>query len=526
VPDDGIHRAPLALTIGPRVALPALVTWSPRGLLRDPLIPLRIVMATVLVVLVAETRVDADLWGHVLFGGPILSSGTIPSVDPYSFTSDIPWTNHEWASELVMYAAFRSGGPVGLVALRLLVVMAVFTLAVLLLRPVRRDPLLHDIALAVLLIGIHTQTVNVRPQLFSILFFAILLRRLMSAERVGMRGLWAIPILFVCWVNFHGGWIVGAGILALWCAFEAAARLRQGEPVWPVVALVIASAAGVLVNPYGIGMLRFLHQTVSFGRIDIQEWQPVYRLGWLFLAHWLFLVAFATAVIVRAPARPSLRRLILLVVLGVASFQLVRVVGFFAIACVLLVAPELEALASRRASRQAAAPARPVPIAPFWLAATVSVVVGLSRLDLGCIRMDKPDLDRTPEPDVVRLVKSNQLRGRMLIWFDWGEYAIWHLYPAIRISFDGRRETVYSARVLDLHYAFYEGRPEGLAYARALNPDYVWVPATFPVVDGLKGQGWSTLYRGPISVLLAREPPASLVMPESAAGSRRCFPSP
>ena len=68
-----------------------------------------------------------------------------------------------------------------------------------------------------------------------------------------------------------------------------------------------------------------------------------------------------------------------------------------------------------------------------------------------------------------------QVRGKMVTWFDWGEYTLWHLGGGLRVSMDGRRETIYSDTVLERHFALYEGTPEGLAYLQRLDPDYVWL---------------------------------------------------
>jgi hypothetical protein len=62
--------------------------------------------ATVILVAVAATRADVDLWGHVRFGTDILHSGRLASIDPYSFTSDVPWVNHEWLAEVLFAAAW------------------------------------------------------------------------------------------------------------------------------------------------------------------------------------------------------------------------------------------------------------------------------------------------------------------------------------------------------------------------------------------------------------------------------------
>jgi len=57
------------------------------------------------------TTADPDLWGHVRFGLDMLSTGRLTTTDPYSYTSDIPWLNHEWLSELIMGAAYRTFAP-------------------------------------------------------------------------------------------------------------------------------------------------------------------------------------------------------------------------------------------------------------------------------------------------------------------------------------------------------------------------------------------------------------------------------
>lgn len=48
-----------------------------------------------------------------------------------------------------------------------------------------------------------------------------------------------------------------------------------------------------------------------------------------------------------------------------------------------------------------------------------------------------------PEREAVAFLRSNRLHGKLLTWFDYGEYAIWHLAPKLRVSLDGRRETAY-----------------------------------------------------------------------------------
>ena len=78
-------------------------------------------VAWILVALgILKTSADPDLWGHVRFGLDILRDRALVSIDPYSFTQDVAWMNHEWLSEVVMGLAQRTAGPLGLAALKAL----------------------------------------------------------------------------------------------------------------------------------------------------------------------------------------------------------------------------------------------------------------------------------------------------------------------------------------------------------------------------------------------------------------------
>src|SRR5262249_52927155 len=159
----------------------------------------------VLAAVLTQTRADPDLFGHVRFGHDIVAARSAHLVDRYSFTSDRPWINHEWLSEVVMYGAYNALGAAGLIALKLSL-LALMLLAVALV--IRRSDLTapaRDVLLALAVIGTFPQTNSIRPQLFSLTLFATLLLVLLSARRDRRLLLGAIPIMAI-WVNVHGGW--------------------------------------------------------------------------------------------------------------------------------------------------------------------------------------------------------------------------------------------------------------------------------------------------------------------------------
>ena len=92
----------------PRLALPRLTSIR-----ATPLDVCRVTLWSFLALLVSTTIADADLWGHLRSGLDILSAKALHVSDPYSFTSDRPWMNHEWLSELLMAVAYRALGPAG-----------------------------------------------------------------------------------------------------------------------------------------------------------------------------------------------------------------------------------------------------------------------------------------------------------------------------------------------------------------------------------------------------------------------------
>jgi hypothetical protein len=208
-----------------------------------------------------------------------------------------------------------------------------------------------------------------------------------------------------------------------------------------------------------------------------------------------------------------------------------RLLAFFAISVVALLGPALAAAIG--VFRGRGGPARPQPVPPS--ASAVLVALGLAVVAGGlafsvdnarCIAMD-PDV--VPEPEVVALVRQRGLHGRMITWFNWGEYAIWHLAPAISVSMDGRRETIYSDAAIREASRFYTRPDERQPILDRLKPDYIWLPPSLEVVRDLQADGWATLFSDGRSVLLGRAGASRTLQgasPEAVADAPRCFPGP
>jgi hypothetical protein len=375
------------------------------------------------------------------------------------------------------------------------------------------------------MVGTKAQTGHVRPQLFSVLLFAALIPILKLSAEGKRRALLALPPLMALWANLHGGWLLGAGTIALWCLFELVDQTRTWTWRAQDIAASVVAVLATALNPYGFGLWWFLAETVRLDRSEITDWQPVtYATDNLIV--WLLVAASTVVVLVRARRRPSAFPIMLVALLAIGSFRVLRLEAFFTLAAVLLLAPELAT--ARRPVRVRKPTPPPSPVAAYGIAAIASAAIVAGTVTIvrnaGCITIDRAQF---PEPDAVHFIRDRQMHGRMITWFDWGEYAIWHLSPNILVSLDGRRETVYSAEALKHHLRFYNlHHVADDDFPAGQPPDFVWLPKGVPVVAALRANGWAPLFEGPRSIVLAsaRTEPQGLALGPVSAGS--CFPGP
>ena len=412
------------------------------------------------------TRADSDLWGHVRFGLDTLRDRSLTAVDPYSFTQDRPWLNHEWLSELQMGLAYQLGGATGLTLLKAVLASAVFWLVWRGLSGVR---LAVRVAVMVLVgLGTIHMTSSLRPQLWTFLGVALLCRALVNDQ---WRALWWFPVIFALWANMHGGWIVGLGILGVWGGVDTLttpARARR----W--VTLVLTCALATIVTPYGWRLWEFLWQTVGLGRADIDEWGPLWGTPVLNWVPW-FTGVLGVLWVFRWQGPRRFSTAFVLVMLAVASARVMRIESLFVIAAALLLAPAL----------RAAWPAAPVdltrnqsryePLVALTLfVALAGAAIGLGRRTVSCVPLMA---GWAPDPAPVQALKRAS-SANLITSFNWGQYALWHLGPRLRVSMDGRRETIYTELRLEEYQAIVHGRPEGLAVLAAWRAEYAWLPAS------------------------------------------------
>ena len=473
-----------------------------------------------------QASADPDLWGHVRFGQGILAAGAVVKADPYSFTSDREWVNHEWLAEVAMALAWNAGGTAGLVMLKALLLLATLGLVGWAARREGVPSLAVWVLVVLAAVGVVPRATTVRPQLFSLLLFAAQLVILTEHERRGRRVLLlGLPPLYALWVNLHGGWLVGGAVLALWTAGHALERRGPvRDHVWRLSVGLLALVA-TLANPYGLGMWRFLADTVGFGRTHISDWQPVWEVP-APLVSWAVAAAISGLLWIERCKPDTVTRPLLVLLLGIGSLKVNRLDAFFALAATLALLPAF-AQATKRLERRGHDPSRQQAVAPLLLCAAYllagAVTIDRVRTQVRCIPVAAED--GYPETEAVTWARDVGLKGRVLTFFNHGEFLIWHLAPDVKVSMDGRRETVYTQAVVDEHARLYDTPALGSDYAERVGADFVWLPNSRGAARYLEARGWAPVFVGPTTTIFAREPagPASRA---DVPRTDRCFPGP
>lgn len=459
----------------------------------------------------SRTSADPDLWGHIRFGEDLWRTGQIVREDIYSYLSgDQLWINHEWLAEAIFYAVFANSGITGLIILKSCLSLLIVGIIYWDLKQQNLTALRAAILAVIFSLSLIPYLAIVRPQAFTFLIFLLVLIVLRKADRGEHRWLWLGPPLLAVAVNLHGGVLASAGLFLLWLLLrislgtirEKTLRAVFARSNQIIIIVALAAIAATLLNPYGIQLLVFLLRTATVARPEIGEWQPIGLVSIEGLVYVLLLTLAMTGMIFSRKERSPLL-LALFVCTALMPLLARRHMPLFGLTCVVLTAEHIADVWDR-----ASPPIKGPAAQGFWFTAFcfvfAGVVIAASVPNFKCIRIDS----RSTEFPVkaVALLKQSNVAGNLAVHFDWGEYVLWHLGPQIRVSIDGRRETVYSERSYAENLRFTTGLGNWDSLLRKPETQLALVSKRFPVFNLMQlKSGWTMVYEDPISGLFVRE---------------------
>ncbi len=506
----------------------------------------------------SENTVDPDLWGHVVFGQHMLQSHSIPKVDIYSWTANgQPWINHEWVAEIILALFYTAWGGSGILLLKMAVGLAAFAVCLRLgaqsLSWPARFVAWGFAALAVVEISYGFAA---RPQIFTALFMSLellLLHQIHSGKR-----LWALalPVLFLVWVNTHGGVLAGFGLLGLAAGtttiqlvWNKIRKVPGGIPsngshgklelktVLSLWLAVIAAGAALHCNPWGPKLIQWLIGSILWLRPQIAEWNPT-PLNW---DHAAFFVVLALAVFswVFTKQKRAWWELAVCGAFALLGLRAVRNTPLFCLVALALVPPHLaSALARfRRHFEHLEELGRGDGFQRLatLLSAAVSVGIGVAAFTLHKEHPLTMEVPRSQYPiGAIDFLREHQLHGRTLAFFDWGEMQIFRL-PGCPPSLDGRLDTCYSRELIAAHWKFYNDESFDPKVLDVDQADLALLPANLAGTVALAHRpGWTVIYSDKLAMILVRDAERfpelrtlslPVIGPKSAVVGRATFPN-
>ncbi len=439
-------------------------------------------MAALLVVAAAVGFVrdfSGDFHWHIVLGNQILDERAITKYDIFSHTFfGQPVLVTSWLGDVLLASAFRAGDYAGCYALRALCLTAAFGL--LCRESVARG--IRPTTAAAILASVLAQVMfqlYLRPELFAVLSFAVLLHALGSHERTGRRrwlGVALGAILF--WANTHGSVSLGlltVGIYAVsrggssWFRGEHAIRELLYWAAFPAVAFGVAC-----INPEGAALpLSFTIVTPIFAA-RWWEWQPLTSGG--IDRTWIAAALIIIATTLMAGRQTSWWLLALVVILTVLGVQHRRIARYALYAAAPLLATNLAGVRKQLEHTGAWSRWRR-PAAVMTVIASIAASAGLF-VWRGLPREVGLGIDRSAYPvDACAWARSQDPEGRMFNNYDVGSYLMYCLGPRHPVFIDGRASLVYSEEFFARYLA--AGERPGVLEDTARTDQIAWAFVTY-----------------------------------------------
>ncbi len=446
---------------------------------------------------------DNDLWGHLFFGREISVSGTIPTLNTYSFTApDQPWINHEWLAEVIFWGIYSRFGSSGLILLKTVVGAGLLWVLNLTLKAHVSSPVIRLLSL-VWVMALLSPGFDVRPQVFTLLFFALVLFLLHRSEAMGEKVLFRIVPLTALWVNLHGGVVAGLGAHAMFTGSKLVGLPSRKAKIHVGISLLL-SLLVLGFNPYGLRLVTFLANDLFLDRA-ISEWRPIPFLGASFLGFKLTVLCLASF----SWRSQAWQRwdFWLAVLAGLLAFRHQRHTPLFAIAAAPMLARGLDQLfllVRLRFGEVVGERAWPWLVGGLLVAGVYQIhAIGRIHWENGFRIVVSPFEYPTQASE---FLQRNGIRGNLAVPFDWGEYFIWKLYPGSRISIDGRYTTAYPMRVIEDNWGWMEGKKSWKNLLERYPAEIAVTNRWHPVTALLRQDPeWVYIYSDPVAFVFVRK---------------------
>jgi hypothetical protein len=443
----------------------------------------------------ATNPADPDLWHRLALGETLWRTGHFPPGDYFSYLADYKnVADHEWGSALIFYGAWQLGGGGAIVALKLITLAITITLLAWAGMQGRRPTVLLAAFYAVVIVALLPSFQStVRCMTFTHIFFALWLYWFQCERHGRAIPTWAYLLTVVVWANLHGGFAIGLA----WLLGVALVQAWEGQ-AWRMWAVRFGLCSlATLINPFGWQLWISTGRALVTTRRGFPEWGPVswwpdlmVYPGYKLL---LFVVLGAVAVMVWRRGWRRVDHTAILLMGGALALSLTsaRHTSLFAVVAGALLPDFLPP------EPAAETIANPIPrlgyIAGRFALLLVPLYAPFVVLPGDGMQLAYPSVS-CPIGAVDYLEREN-VRGKLLVPFNYGSYALWRLRGRMRVSMDGRYDLVYRPETYQKVDDFFYARGDWTQLLQSPAPDAILLPVADAVYPRLRAQpGWTEVY--------------------------------
>lgn len=394
---------------------------------------------------------DGDTGYHIRAGEYILKTMSVPTHDMFSFLSPpLPWTAHEWLSEVIMALVHRAFGLTGIVVFFAFLIALT---ALLLFDTVHTKEANILISLGVVILATTASGLHwlARPHVFSFVLMVVWYHILCLYQEKGRNLLYLLPLIMVLWANLHGGFMGGFIMLSVFLAgnafdavFTHGDRAKAVERLKTLAVTTAVCVAVCLINPYGYHILLFPFQLTSSKYLmdGVSEFISPDFHEWYVRGFEIYLLVLVAAL---AWSRKKLKAADVLFILLFMHMSLysARYIPLFAIVAARILAQKLNELfqeqdsaftrfmqrRSNNISRLDASAMR-----YLWPAASVLLVVYIAASGKIAYGFN-PELKPVAATE---FIKREKIAGNMFNNDEFGDYLIYSAYKEYKVFIDGR----------------------------------------------------------------------------------------
>ncbi|MGA7828424.1 MAG: hypothetical protein WCA04_12220 [Geobacteraceae bacterium] len=402
---------------------------------------------------------DCDTGYHIRAGEWILSHLSVPHHDMFSFrTPPLPWTAHEWLSEIIMaliHSAF------GLTGLSVFFAGILALVSLLLFRMLKKEG--NNILVAVFLVLLATISSQIhwlaRPHVFSFLLFLLWYWILEEYRQHGTNRLYLLPPIMLLWVNLHGGFLAGFMFLAIYLAGDLPNCFSQDSEDRRIArqrlrALSITTAICVpvaCINPNGFHILLFPFHLVS-NKLIMDNVTEFLSPNFHEPSPFKYLILGLVAILAFSRSRLRLVEILLLLVFLNMSLYSVRYIPLFALVSAPILMRQIDLLlkesrgkfaetfTKKAANIAAIDQASGGIIWPIVAFGAVAWLVVSGTIQYGFDPKVKPVA-------AVNFIEKVHIPGNMFNNDEFGDYVIYAAWPRYKVFFDGRSDMYGSSRL-------------------------------------------------------------------------------